>query len=376
MKNIKVAIVYDWIDSWGGVERLLLALHDAFPDAPLYTSVINQKKTKWADKIHKTASFLQEVPSIITQSRQLITPMLPIAFESFDFSAFTHVISVSSSFAKGIITHSSTKHINIMLTPSRFLWSSAYEYQARLSILNLYKTNLRNWDWIAAQRPDTIFAISKHIQERCLQYYGRRSSLLYPPFPDDHWLNIKNSLKKQIDSLSKQYNIGNKSFYLLVSRLEQYKRVDLVINFFRKKNTQTLVIVGKGSLLKSIQRVLPKNVILMSDISDTELAFLYTNAKALIMMQEEDFGYVALESIYFDTPVISYSHSGAAEIITHLETGYLLSEQSEDSLNKAVETIDQVTYNLTLKIKDSKMNIFAPFSKDIFIETLRKKIIV
>jgi hypothetical protein len=124
----KIAIVYDWIDKWGGVERLLTVLHELYPQAPVYTSYANTKTAIWASKLRLKTSFMQHLPPLIRNSRILSFLFFPFAFESFDFSKYETVISVTSSFAKGIVTKTGTKHICILLTPTRYLWVYPADY--------------------------------------------------------------------------------------------------------------------------------------------------------------------------------------------------------------------------------------------------------
>lgn len=157
----KVAIVYDWVDKWGGVERVLLALHELFPKAPLFTSYIDQKGALWARNFDVHTSFIQSLPTFIKSHRALSLPFYPYAFESINFNEYDLVISVTSSFAKGIITRPETKHITYLLTPTRFLWTHCQEYGVKgMNLLGeLYRKRLREWDYIVAQRPDTIISL-------------------------------------------------------------------------------------------------------------------------------------------------------------------------------------------------------------------------
>jgi len=163
---MKVALVYDRVNKWGGAERVLLALHELFPDAPLYTSVYNKDKTKWAKVFDIRTSFLQEFP-FAKEAHELYPLLMPAAFESFNFDEFDLVISITSEAAKGIITKPHTRHICYCLTPTRYLWSGYKEYfQNGLSkILSLPAiTYLRHWDRVASTRPDAYIAISHEVQ--------------------------------------------------------------------------------------------------------------------------------------------------------------------------------------------------------------------
>src|SRR3989338_4440016 len=180
---MKVALVYDRVNKWGGAERVLLALHKIFPDAPLYTSVYDNDKAPWAKVFKIKTSFLQNFP-FASQNHEFYAPLMPLVFESFSFDEYDLVISVTSEAAKGILTKPQTKHICYCLTPTRYLWSG-YEDYFKNPILRFISKQvvfyLRFWDKIASQRPDVLIAISKEVQKRIKKYYDRDSSIIYPP---------------------------------------------------------------------------------------------------------------------------------------------------------------------------------------------------
>ncbi len=180
---MKVALVYDRVNKWGGAERVLLALKSLFPDAPLYTSVYNSDNAKWAEVFSVKSSFLQKFPGA-RKLHEYYAPLMPMAFESFDFSEFDAVISVTSEAAKGIITKPETFHLCVCLTPTRYLWSGYDEY-FKNPVLKFVSwpvvRYLKMWDKIAAQRPDQIVSISETVRDRVEKYYNRSSEVIYPP---------------------------------------------------------------------------------------------------------------------------------------------------------------------------------------------------
>ena len=198
-KPKRIAIVYDWIDKWGGVERVLLTLHKMFPEAVFYTSYFDSVKAGWAKDLKIKTSFIQKLPDFIKKSRIASLPFYPFAFESFNFNEFDLVISVTSSFAKSIITQPKTKHVCYLLTPTRFLWSHKKDYLNNRLVSYLvhgYLEKTKKWDYVAAQRPDKIISISQAVADRCLKYYKRRSEVIYPPFNIDYWREIKSKIKR------------------------------------------------------------------------------------------------------------------------------------------------------------------------------------
>jgi glycosyltransferase involved in cell wall biosynthesis len=345
---MRTAIVYDWIDKWGGVERVLLALAKMFPRADWYTSYFDPKAAPWAKNLNPMISFIQKLPDFLKKNRVFSIPFYPYAFESFNFSNYDLVVSVSSSFAKAVITKPRTLHISYLLTPTRYFWQDTDIYlNGPLKKLGKFRLKkYQQWDFVAGQRPDHIISISKTVQERVKKIYNRDSEVIYPPFDIDYWRNIKPS-----EQLKKQ------KYFLVVSRLEPYKRVDLVVETFNQLNLP-LIIVGKGTERRKLQKISNKNTIFVSDLSDEELAQLYLHAQALIMPQEEEFGYVSLEAQFFGCPVISYKKGGATETILDEKTGIFFGQQTANSLADAVARFPKIEYNLSKSTKEyGKQNI-------------------
>ncbi|MCR4277301.1 MAG: glycosyltransferase, partial [Candidatus Roizmanbacteria bacterium] len=258
--------------------------------------------------------------------------------------------SITSSFAKSVVTQPGTKHICYLLTPTRYLWSHKKDYLKNKFINYLiggYLDYFKNWDKIAAQRPDKIISISEAVRTRCKKYYGRDSEVVYPGFDMKYWNEIKLKIKseKLRMELKTKYKIPDTKYFLIVSRLEPYKKIDLAINVFNKLNKK-LVIIGKGSQSDELKQLAGDNITFLSELSDVELAGLYSNTQALIMPQEEDFGYVALEAQFFGCPVIAYKKGGAKETIIEGKTGVFFLDQTGQSLKRAVERFDKIKYNL------------------------------
>jgi glycosyltransferase involved in cell wall biosynthesis len=338
----KVAIVYDWIDKWGGVERVLLHLHSLFPNAHFFTSAVEYDNAQWAKKLSIQSSFLQSFPKKLRTHREYLAPLFPLAFESFRFDEYDLVISVTSSFAKGIITKPDTKHICYLLTPPRYLWTHTQDYLSGLKgiLARPVTEHLKKWDIFASHRPDGYISISQTVAERAKRYYGVSSPVIYPPFDTLHWDNQKKGMKKP-----KQLVI-EKPFYLWVGRMESYKKPELIIQAAKENNTRNFIFVGVGALLDKLKAVAPHNCQFTGLVSDSELSYLYTHATALIMPQNEDFGYVSLEAQYHGCPVIAYKAGGACETIEEGKSGMFFEEQTVPSLVTQLERFDQISYNL------------------------------
>jgi len=331
---MKVALVYDRVNKWGGAERVLLALHKMFPDAPLYTSVYNKETAEWANVFEIRTSPLQSLP-FARKYNELLALLMPIAFESFSFDEFDLVISVTSEAAKGIITKPGTMHICYCLTPTRYLWSG-YDDYFQNGLVRLFSkpavSYLKRWDLIASRRPDYFIAISSEVKGRIKKYYGLDSEIIFPPL----MIEKSNSINKK----------GN-YFFLFVSRFSRfsyYKKADLVIDAFNKTKLP-LKVVGSGPMLGKYEYVSNSNIEFLKELTDEELRRYYENCKALIFPGSEDFGLVMAEAQSFGKPVIAFKSGGAIDIIKEGITGEFFEEQTSESLIKALREFDFKRYN-------------------------------
>lgn len=358
---MKVAIVYDWMDSMGGVERLLVQLHRIFPEAVFFTSVYDPKRASWAGEYEVRPSFIQRLPGFIRKSRLVCLPLYPYAFESFDFSGYDLVISVTSAFAKGVVVKPGTKHVCVLLSPPRYLWDlrSTYIPQNVRTLSAPLTDHLRRWDWIAAQRIDSLLAISSLVADRAQKHYRREVSVVHPPLDIDYW----NSVQDEAPAYPPKGE-----FYLVVARLEKYKRIDLTIETFATQPEKQLIIVGSGKHQTALLEGAPPNVHFLHHISEEDLLWHYRHAKALIMPQEEDYGYTALEALYAGCPVISYRHSGTRDIVVEGKTGLFFDEQTTASLTDALARFEAVSYN----VESHSKKILESFSVDEFTRQLQK----
>jgi glycosyltransferase involved in cell wall biosynthesis len=354
---MKVALVYDRVNKIGGAERVLEVLHEIFPQAPLYTAVYNPSSAPWARKFKVAPSFLNKFPG--AKSHHEFYPWLtPLAFESFDFSPFEVVISLTSADAKGIITKPPTLHICYCLTPTRYLWSGYKDYFRSGLVRFLTKpvvNYLRGWDKIAAQRPDVYVAISKNVKRRIKKYYGRESVVIYPPV-DMKKFEIRNS---KLETNSK-FKIQNSKFFLVVSRLVPYKRVDIVVETFNKLGLP-LKIVGTGMEMRRLKRMAKPNIQFLGQLTDEELVGYYQKCQAVVFPQEEDFGLVPLEAQASGRPVIAFRGGGAMETVVEGKTGLLFSPQTAQVLAEAVERFKKLSF----QPEDCRRNV-EKFTKERF----------
>jgi glycosyltransferase involved in cell wall biosynthesis len=358
---MKVAIVYDRVNKWGGAERVLLALHALFPDAPLYTSVYDRESAPWANVFEVRTSFLQKIPFARTH-HEMFAPLMPLIFESFTFDEFDLVISVTSESAKGIITKPHTHHICICLTPTRYLWSGYKEYFAEpifRFITRPLVAYLRVWDTIAATRPDTMIAISSTVQARIDRYYHRESRVIFPPTQlSGQSLLFKKSTKR--DDVDTPY-------FLVVSRLSKmtaYKRVDLAI---RAANTLKipLKVIGSGKDFEHYKEMAGPTVEMLGNVADSELVTYYKNCTALIFPGKEDFGLVMVEAHLYGRPVIAYRAGGATEIVQEGKTGEFFDSQSVKSLITVLKSFDRSRYNENDCMARAKKFSIAQFENEL-----------
>jgi glycosyltransferase involved in cell wall biosynthesis len=354
---MKVALVYDRVNKWGGAERVLLALHEIFPEAPLYTSVHNEETAPWAKVFPKVIpSFLQKFPFAKTH-HDWYAPLMPFAFEAFDFSEYDLVVSVSSEAAKGIVTGPNTLHINYCLTPTRYLWSGYDTYfGSKIKKIISYPLvkMLRKWDYVVSRRPDEIISISTAVQERVKKYYKKDTNIVFPPADNDRF-----QLKSPHFRIAIK-RIPVKEYYLIVSRLVPYKRVDLAIEAFNKLDLP-LVIVGQGSEYERLKKIAGPKVKVIGSVTEEELALFYKSCQAFIMPQEEDYGIAAVEAQSAGKPVIAYKAGGALDTVQEGITGLFFEEQTSESLINAVKKYR------TMKFDPSEIKIHAKkFSKGNF----------
>ena len=308
---MKTVFLYDRVNKWGGAERVLLALHEVFPEAPLFTAVYSPKKAKWARVFPEVfPTFLQKIP-FLQDKHEFLGTFTPIAFETLDLSGYDLVISVTSEAAKGVITKPDTYHICYCLTPTRYLWSGHDIYFGDPLLRFISRpvvSYLRRWDKIAAQRPDKMIAISTAVKKRIKKYYGRESEIIFPPVE-------LNKFKLKNPGSNKREN-----FFLVVSRLVPYKRTELAISAFNELGLP-LVVVGEGSEERRLKAMAKDNIEFVSQLTDAKLADYYKKCVALIFPQEEDFGIVALEAQAAGAPVIAFKAGGARDTVIDGKTG-------------------------------------------------------
>ena len=314
--KLKVAIVHDFLTYWGGAEQVLLSLHHLYPEAPIYTLLYDPSMGRYFPGAKIRSSFLNKLPRCIRKRKKLLLPLFGTAAESFDLSAFDLIVSSSGSFAKGVIMRPKTLHISYCHAPTRFLWDWYYDYLRENRVGRLKKMFvipvlhlLRMWDMSASERVDLYIANSKNTAAKIKKYYRADSRVIYPPV-DFEKLNASKST----------FKVADKDYYLIVSRLSPYKKIDVAVTALGKMNLPLLVI-GEGSDRSRLEKMAGKSVKFLGWQDEDRLAEYYRGAKALIFPGEDDFGITILEAMSLGKPVLALRKGGALETVIPGITG-------------------------------------------------------
>jgi glycosyltransferase involved in cell wall biosynthesis len=332
--------VHDWLTNQGGAERVLWALHRAFPDAPIYTSVHDPEAfPRFAEAgVDVRTSFLQRWP-MARRRHQLYPVLRTMAFESFDLCDADVVISSCSAEAKGVITRPDTLHVCYLHTPTRYYWSDHHRYAAdpgfgRLDPLvrlamPFFAHHMRMWDLAAASRVDQFVANSAFVAQRITKYYRRQATVIHPPIQLGRFEIVA---------------AGPEEFFLVAGRLVPYKRAELAVRACRELDLP-LVVAGVGSELGRLRAMAGPRTRFLGRIGDGQLASLLGRARALIHCAEEDFGLLPLESMASGRPVIAYGAGGVLETVREGVTGTFFPEQTVESLQDALRRFPDMHFD-------------------------------
>jgi len=330
---MKIAILHDYLNQFGGGERVLRAIVDIFPNADIYTLFYDENKTFGIFKeCNIKTSFLDNF--IIRNYHKLFIPLMPLgAYFLKSEKNYDLIISSTAGYGKGINV-CGKYHISYCHSPLRYAWEIDYIKNLKLApkpIFNIFAypilKTLRNWDKKTSAKVNVFITNSNFTAQRIKYYYQRKSIILHPPVDTEKFYFTDNKNKKE--------------YYLMVGRFIYYKNFDLAISAFRRL-PQELKIVGSGPEEKKIKKMIAqsKNIKLIKNINDDELRDLYNNAKALIFPQIEDFGLVAAEAQCCGAPVIAYEKGGINDIVTNGKTGLLFKEQNAESIIKAIKNFE------------------------------------
>ena len=359
---MKIAIVHDYLNQYGGGERVLEVLNEIFPDAPIYTSIyLKENMPLIFQNMDIRTSFMQKFPFLKKHFKKYLF-FYPKAMESFDLKQYDLIISSSSAFAKGIIPHEKACHICYCYAPMRFVWD--YDNYIKKEdfgnftkrVLPLMINNLKKWDLKANKRVNYFIAISNNIKKRINDFYLRDAECIYPPVECSRF---------------KTSNI-TEDYFLIVSRLNAYKNIDLVIEVFNDLNLN-LKIVGTGPYKEYLMKInKSKNIQFLNRVSDNDLIEIYSKCRAFIFPGAEDFGIAPLEAQSSGRPVIAYAAGGALETIVENETGIFFKENNKDSFKEAIQKyLDKES---RFKSKIIRKNALK-FDKEIFKSNFKSSII-
>lgn len=325
IRNLKVAIFYDWLNQWGGAENVLLDILKIFPDAPVYTLLYNPSKTPWLPANTTIYPSILNKLSRNKKNNLLHTPFYGLVLEQFDFSQYDIVISTSQTCGHCFITSPKTLFVCYLHNINRYVYQTPPQFKLLKPFLDQYKKT----DFIYGQRPDYLLCNSKTVQKRISHHYHRTAQVIYPGVDTSFFVPKKNE--------------SSNPYFLIVSRLVRHKRIDLAIKACHQLDKK-LIIVGEGRDKQKLLQLKNKNpkskVIFLGKVSQKKLLVLYQNCQALICPQIEDFGLTPIEAQSCGKPVIAFGKGGLTETILNNKTGILYKKQTVKSLIRAIKKFD------------------------------------
>jgi glycosyltransferase involved in cell wall biosynthesis len=355
---MKLAIIHDYLIQMGGAERLIAALVSAFPDAPIYTSATDYERLKiFPQLLSKDIrnTWMQHLPGIERHFKALF-PLYPFAFRSFAPVDADVALVSSSGFSKWIRVTESAKTICYCYTPPRFFWYPDEYLERELKNQALRKGAaallriLRDWDYQCAQRMDRFIVVSRYIQNRVAECYGRESTVIYPPV--------------NVDRFSPEAKFGD--YYLVLARLVGYRRIDVAVRAFNQLG-EKLVIVGDGPDRAHLESLAGPNVSFLGHVSDQEAKQYLENCRALVFPGLEDFGTVSLEALAAGRPVIAFGAGIALETLEPGVTAELFDEQTPESLAEAILRSQKIAWD-SRTIREKVLG----FSRERFLREMKE----
>lgn len=326
---MKTAIIHEWLVTHAGAESVLQSIYNLFPGS-IHTLFHNKQGligTQWED-MEVVTSMLQKIPMGRRYYRTLL-PLFPMAIEQFDLRDYNLILSSSYAVAHGILTSSDQLHICYCHSPMRYIWDLTFQY---LELSNLQRGlksfitralfhYIRMWDALSAKRVNKFIANSHYIARRIYKCYHRKATVIYPPVDVERF-----SLSDKKDN-----------YFIVVSRLVPYKRIDLIIKTFNELKIP-LIIIGEGPAKKNLKKIAQKNIHLLGYQPPEKIEEYLSKARAFIFSAEEDFGIVNVEAQAAGIPVIAYGRGGALETVIENKTGIFFYKQNIPSIMKAVKT--------------------------------------
>lgn len=340
MSKVKLAIVHDDFMQWGGAERLVKAVADMYPDASIFTAMVDSQVVSKSgiDPKRFVVSALDKLPLKRGFNKGLFS-LYPTVFEQFDFSDFETVFSSSARFAHGVITRPFTRQIAYINSPFRGFWDPKMYFGSSVTgrfmrtLLTPELSRLRQCDFIAGQRPDVLIANSKTVRDRIRKYWRRDSSVIYP------FVDLDRFSHEETPDL-----VLPGKYFVVISRLVEWKRIDIAIKACENVNVP-LFIIGTGKNQSELAKISGNETHLLGYLPDPQTTYILKRAQALIHPQLEDFGMTVIEANAVGTPVVAYGAGGATETILQGQTGELFKEQSVESLVSVLANFDRGRYN-------------------------------
>jgi glycosyltransferase involved in cell wall biosynthesis len=335
LASFKVAIVHEWFVDYSGSERVVEQMLNLFPHADLYSQVeFLPDHLRWFIRDKKvTTSFIQKLPGAKKRYRNYL-PLMPLAVEQFDLSAYDLIISSNHAVAKGVITGPDQLHICMCYSPIRYAWDMTHTYlkESGLStgirgwLAKLILHRMRIWDYRTANGVDEFIAISNHVAKRIRKVYGRESTVIYPP----------------VDVGTFDLNAKKEDFYLTASRMVPYKKIDLIVDTFSKLPEKKLVVIGDGPDFDKVRQDAGPNITFLGFQPTDVLKDHMQRARAFVFAAEEDFGIMPLEAQSCGTPVIAFGKGGALETVVDGVTGVFFYNQTNVDLMAAVKAFEDL----------------------------------
>lgn len=354
--NHKIAIVHDYLNQPGGAERVVGYLHEAFPEAPIYTSFyLNEAMPEIFMRMDIRTSFMQNLPGIKKHFKKYL-PLYPYAMESFDLSAYDVILSSSSAWAKGIKKPKSSCHICYCHSPMRFVWmyedyTKKESFGAAVKLfLPILLDRIKKWDLETNSRVDYFIANSKTTADRIKRFYGRDSDIIYPPVDT---------------SVFKPYNVKTGDYYLIVSRLNSYKKIDLAVSAFNKLGVP-LYVIGFGPDENRLKSMAGTNIKFLGKLGDAEIIKYYSECRALILPGVEDFGLTPVEAQACGRPVLAFRGGGALETVVEGESGLFFDKQTEESLIDTIKMFERSHFDSDI-IRQNALR----YDKEVFKDKIR-----
>ena len=364
LKDYKVAVVHDWLNGMRGGEKVLEALLEILPDADLFTLLHEPGSVSERIENRKiVTSFIDRLPYKTNHYRHYL-PLFPTAIELFDFKEYDIIISTSHCVAKGVRTPPNTLHISYLHSPMRYVWDMYEDYFSpdqigwlSRRIIPMFANYLRMWDVTSSNRVDHFIANSAHVAKRIMKYYRRSADVIHPP----------------VDTDLLPVSAASEEYYLIVSALVPYKRVDLAVRTFNRMGKR-LIVIGDGPEKADLHRTGAKNIEFLDWLPNEQLYKYYAGCKALIFPGEEDFGIVPVEAQSCGKPVIAFRKGGTLETVIGLDntnagkcTGIFFNRQTEEDLIAAVELCEAQNWDTKFIHQHA-----ATFGKDRFKSELAR----